>query len=717
MASSLTSALDHISTLPGVIVQEGDAYGGDDWSTTVSIRGFQTTRSSSQLGYTIDDLPNGNTNYGGGAKPNRFIDTENIGEVIVSQGTSDISSASTTALGGTIQYKMLAPSFEKSATVEASVGDNNARRFFLRANSGLVGQETRAFISVSDSFHNRWTDIGDNGISDRQHIDSRVITKWGNAQVDFRFSWDDIHEDNYNGVSQSAFAENPNWDRLNGTWTGSPAIDQNFVEGWSTVRENMLFGLKFTLPLGERGVLEAQPYYHDQSGEGHWIPPYQRRGFDENGSPVYIAQLAASEQRVFFVDADANDIFPTQGVTNPFDLSQYDIDAETAEGAVPASSFRTSHYGNSRYGVRLNYEHSTENNKILAGLWHEQQERDNGRDWHKIFDPLERMDYDNTPYWTDFQQTLDTETTTLYIQDTFTKNNFTAQVGIKQYFVDISGNDTILNVPTQSKNSDSDILPSFGAIFKVFENKGQFFANYTQNFAAMSDIVIQRDASPSLEAEQADSIDLGYRHTDGNLSWSANFYSIKFDNKISFVEPQGDDVTDINYDIGLAGGYVNVGGIESEGLELSANYRFNDAFSTNFSATFNDSTYVEDIPENGVFKGNEVVGAAGEIFVASLYYTAANGFYSNVSGKFTGERQGTLDNSEQLDAYFHVNLSLGYRMKMENSFAKSFKAELKVHNLLDESYLATPDGDGAKTTGNYFIGAPRAVSATFGFEF
>ena len=39
--SSLTSALAVIDNLPGVLINEGDTFGSDDWSTTVSIRGFQ----------------------------------------------------------------------------------------------------------------------------------------------------------------------------------------------------------------------------------------------------------------------------------------------------------------------------------------------------------------------------------------------------------------------------------------------------------------------------------------------------------------------------------------------------------------------------------------------------------------------------------------------------------------------------------------------------
>ena len=88
----ITSPLSMIDNLPGISIQEGDTYGFDDWSTTISMRGFQVSLSDQQIGMTIDGLPNGNSNYGGGAKANRYIDNQNIAGVNVSQGTADIAS-------------------------------------------------------------------------------------------------------------------------------------------------------------------------------------------------------------------------------------------------------------------------------------------------------------------------------------------------------------------------------------------------------------------------------------------------------------------------------------------------------------------------------------------------------------------------------------------------------------------------------------------------
>ncbi len=147
--STVTSVNALIDNLPGVSVQEGDAFGFDDWSTAISVRGFQTNLAEQQVGSTIDGLPNGNSNYGGGAKANRYIDTANIGTVEVSQGTADIASRSLEALGGTIDYRTSNPELEERVRVQYVAGQYDAQRFYGRYDSGLIGDATSFWISAS----------------------------------------------------------------------------------------------------------------------------------------------------------------------------------------------------------------------------------------------------------------------------------------------------------------------------------------------------------------------------------------------------------------------------------------------------------------------------------------------------------------------------------------------------------------------------------------
>ncbi|RZK90048.1 MAG: Plug domain-containing protein, partial [Methylobacterium sp.] len=55
-----TSPLKAIAKLPGVNFQSSDAFGAYEWSTRISLRGF----NQNQLGFTLDGVPLGDMSYG-----------------------------------------------------------------------------------------------------------------------------------------------------------------------------------------------------------------------------------------------------------------------------------------------------------------------------------------------------------------------------------------------------------------------------------------------------------------------------------------------------------------------------------------------------------------------------------------------------------------------------------------------------------------------------
>ena len=72
-----TSPLKAIEKLPSVNFQSADPFGTYEWSSRVSIRGF----NQNQLGYTLDGVPLGDSTYGNnnGLHIGRAIISENIG--------------------------------------------------------------------------------------------------------------------------------------------------------------------------------------------------------------------------------------------------------------------------------------------------------------------------------------------------------------------------------------------------------------------------------------------------------------------------------------------------------------------------------------------------------------------------------------------------------------------------------------------------------------
>ncbi|MBX2846847.1 MAG: TonB-dependent receptor plug domain-containing protein, partial [Acidiferrobacterales bacterium] len=174
----ITSVLATIDNLPGVNVTEGDTFGFDDWSTTINVRGYQNSLSEQQVGITIDGFPNGESNYGGGSKANRFIDSSNLLGVDVSQGTADIGSRSLEALGGTLNFLTRTPYDESGTNVELSIGDHDALRYAVSYDTGAIFSDTTtAFVSASHQEATDW--ITNSAENERDHLAFKFSSNLG----------------------------------------------------------------------------------------------------------------------------------------------------------------------------------------------------------------------------------------------------------------------------------------------------------------------------------------------------------------------------------------------------------------------------------------------------------------------------------------------------------------------------------------------------------
>jgi iron complex outermembrane receptor protein len=703
--STITSVLALMDNLPGISINEGDAFGGDDWSTSITMRGFSIDGNQQQLGMTIDGIPNGGSNYGGGAKANRYLDSENMETIEVSQGTSDISSASLDALGGTFNFISAMPAFEKTSKFAFTTGDHDAKRYFARHDTGLIFDNTYAYASYSSTSTSRWVGEGSNGGMAREHAEFKFITELNKLSITGRLSYDDADEDNYNSVSKAQFKATPDWDQLTWNWTGVPHFDQMFAEGWSTLRENTLGYVKFEYNISSSMHFQITPYLHKNKGRGDWIPPYLVIAVDDEGNSTTEGGNIAGQYG--FTDQSGNPIAPADGCTDnlpwPWNSGAGLAPSCYDDSAIPVMSYRHTHYKKSRVGMTANFDWSVGINDISMGLWSESADRDESRDWHKVIDARIYHHFDETPYWTQYSNNFQTDTLKLYLQDTLNFSDFTVNLGVQKYFVEIEKYDNFASAITGKVNSDSDVLLSTGIVYQI-NNNMEIFAGYSENFSAIKDGVLEREASTldEIEPETAENIDIGIRYNNDNLDFSATYYAISFDNRITFIAP-GSDTSGIDYSIGTNGTYLNVGGIDSTGFELSASYRFNDNWDIYSSYTNNDSTYVGNAP--GFEAGSKVVDSVDDMFVLSTNYTHEN-FRAGLSAKYTGERG-------DADAYTVVDFNAGYSASIDSNVFKSFDLAFVVNNLTDESYLSTGTGNGT----SFFIGAPRTASMTFTVDF
>ena len=719
--SSMTSALAVIDNLPGVLVNEGDTFGADDWSTTVSIRGFQLSLDEQQIGITIDGIANGNSNYGGGAKANRYIDTENLGTVEVSQGTSDIRSRSNEALGGTLNFTTIDPTEEAGLTTSFSLGQFQSQKSFVRLNTGEIAPDTRAWVSVSSAQSSDWVD--QTAENTRDHLAAKIISEQGDVKYTGYFSYDDTHEDNYQRISLAQFAENPDWDRLTAEWTGTPYVDQAYRKGWSTLREN-IFGYLQAEYSTDNLEASANVYFHKNEGRGDWVPPYLVNVTDDGaGNPESevvgntTVMGGAALGQLFFVNRDSVALAPDadcqSSITFPYGGAgaQYDPLCY-GQGAVPVGSYRHTHYQKSRFGFNADFAYFSKlgdvDNTLRGGVWYEDYEREEYRDWHKIIDSSSNYKFDHVAYWRQYDRKFPVQTTMLYLENEVDFGMVSARVGAKQFMVELEAQDNFTNTASGVVDSDSDLLLTAGVVAQTGIDGLEVFAGYAENFAAVKDTVLERDTSvfDNIEPETAENIDVGIRFVSDRITAAATFYDITFENRLVFIAPDSPDA--IDYLIGTNGSYVNVGGIESSGFEMNATVYINDNWAVYGSYTNNKSEYAEgslDFPA-----GNTVYGSAEDMFVLSIDWAQDN-YFAGLSNKMVGDRWMDAANTQRIEGYMMSDLYAGVSVEAPFSGLQNMQVRLTINNLTDESYLGGVAGQSA------WIGSPRTAVMNMSFTF
>ena len=714
--SSMTSALAVIDNLPGVLINEGDPFGSDEWSTSISMRGFSIDLSQQQIGMTVDGIANGNSNYGGGTKANRFIDTENLQGVDVSQGTSDISSRSHEALGGTLDFRTIDPGFEEKAVVSATLGENNAQKIYARYETGELARDTYGWISFSTQENTDWMD--EVATNTRDHFAGKLISRLGDVDLEGYVTYDDAREYTYQRIySLEQFERNDEWDGLIPNWTGVPYQDQNWRKGWMTHRENM-FGYLKAQTMISNVTLKGNVYYHHNEGRGDWLPPYVADVTDDGaGNPHSelesgtTAQGGSSLGNIYFVDSNGQSLQPRANCNSSVQGAGPEMDQNCyAEGAIPVSSQRHTNYEKDRYGLNADFIWDTTiadmPNTLRGGFWYEDYSREEWRTWHKLLNSATSNRIDNTPYWTQYRREFPVDTLMAYVENELDAGFAKFRVGAKKFDVDVAKNDLFDSDNDLDVDSSSDVLFSAGFVAPVPAVRGlEVFGGYAENFAAIKDAVLERDDTDltSVEPERADNIDLGLRYSSPGFNASLTYYDITFDNRITFVSVE--DVDGIDYLESAAGSYRNDGGVESNGIEASLDYQLNDNWGVYVSYTKNDSTY-----SDKDFAGNTVVGSAEDMAAVSFDYKN-EGFFAGFSTKYVGERYIDQANTQSVDSYVTSDLYLGTAVYNVGNAIDTMELRFTINNVFDERYLGTV-ADGAA-----WIGAPRVAALNAKFTF
>jgi iron complex outermembrane receptor protein len=693
-----TSALKVLEKLPGVSFTSADPFGAYEWSTRFGVRGF----NQNYMGFTLDGIPLGDMSYGNnnGLHISRAIASENISRVNLSQGSGSLGVASTSNLGGTVQFYSADPESKMGARLDQTMGSSSMSRTYVRLDSGLLESGTKGYFSYANQSAQKWKGRGP---QKQEQFNSKLVHMFGDSKVSAFLNTSDRTEIDYQDMSHDMQQKlgwgwdnyAPNWkaaiDAARGTMSPAVAsinantgpLDAAYYQG-SGLRKDMLAGTALDLALADELRLKSTFYTHSNKGQGHWYTPY-------TASPGTA------------------------------------ISATAYTGPGLPISIRTTEYSIDRSGSVSDLTWNTGIHTVNAGLWYEKSYSTLARNYYAATGPSDTNYFLTNPFMTDFVQDFTTTTTQIHAQDTMAlmDGRLKANVGFKSPEVKI---DTINQSGSRSAGSitaKKSVLPQMGANLSLTDMT-EAFASYSENMRAYQPGVngpfsqsptAFAAALSNLKPETSKSVEVGYRYKGDYVQASVAAYMTTFSDRLL-------QVTSTVGIVSVPGTFVNVGSVKSKGMEAAVVLTPAQNWTWFNSLTLNDSKYASDYVNGGTtvaINGKTVVDAPKAMFSTDLGYDK-NGWFANVGGKYTGERFYTYLNDNKVAAFFVMNSSVGYKQKNVAGM-KEVSVQLAVTNLMDKKYFSTIGSNGfvvSDTQGAFptmLEGAPRQAFVTMSGKF
>ena len=674
-----TSPLKMLDKLPGVHVEAADPWGNYEWSTRISLRGFNQNR----LGFTLDGIPLGDMSYGNtnGLHISRALISENLGLAEVAQGSGALGTASTSNLGGTIAFTSSDPLPNYQARIAQTVGSDATRRTYMRLDTGDHAGFA-AYLSGAYSNTDKWKGWGD---QEQTQFNGKAVYDFGSNHLSLLVSTSRRSEVDYADYSLDSQRRlgwdwdnyAADWDRsvaaAHGVYTGGVnSLDDAYYLGRG-LRDDDLVGLNGEFGLSEGLTLRLGSYYHKNEGQGHWFTPY------------------------------------------------------TPSSATVPISIRTTEYDIERTGYTGALSWQVDNHTIEGGFWNETSVHGLQRNFYFIDGPVDDDYFLRNPDVRNFRQRFDTDTTQFYLQDSISlfDDKVKVDVGFKSQDVETDATSLIGTRASGKLKADKNFLPQAGINWRVTDTEELFFS-YAENQAAFQPGVSgpfsasQADFSKIrdvLKPERSKTFEAGVRSTHETFDASLAVYSVKFDNRLlAIAQCSGIE--------GCPTLFANVGSVTTKGAEATFVWRPIEGLRWFNSFTWTDSQYDADYLDGANLirtDGKDVVDTPRQLFASELTY-GFDGFEVSLGAKYTGKRYITYTNDSSVPSFWLVDAGASYTFGQMGALS-DLKLSANVTNLGDKKYFGTVGSNGFVASDphglNYTVlqGAPRQFFLTVDAKF
>lgn len=705
-----SSPLKAIEKLPGVNFQAADPFGAYEWAVRISLRGF----NQNQLGFTLDGVPLGDMSYGNvnGLHISRAIISENVARTEVAQGAGALGTASTSNLGGTIEFFSAMPHDTAAITGSGTYGSDNTYRAYARLDSGDLGGGLKGYLSYAYLTTDKWKGYG----SQRQHqANAKLVQDLGSlGSISAFLNFSDRREQDYqdlsydiigrrglrddniannyplalqiakvfqNQVAAASKAAQP-WPGYGTTFpAGFGTVDDAYYDAGG-LRRDYLGGVTFDAHLTPELTLKTTTYYHNNRGQGSWITPY-----------------------------------------SPTPAGAFNQDGSVITAASPLG-FRTTEYRIKRFGGISTLVYETGPNRFEVGGWYENNVFTQARRFYGMTDTTtpnrDTLEFQQNPYRTQWDGKYGTDTLQYHVEDTLRLMDERLVLnggwkGVRVVNRAIMLGDTTSPLATGRITARDLFQPQAGVLFKLTP-AAELFADYTENMRAFTSSATTGPFSTTqagfdairgqLKPERSKTAEGGLRFREGPFQASAVGYYVDFSNRLlAFANGAGI--------IGNPATLNNVGSVHTYGAELSANYRIVTPISLFASYSYNHSTYANDVRNaQGVLlvatNGKMVVDTPEHMVKGELVFDQ-DGFTGRVGADYMSKRYFTYLNDESVAPRVLVDASIGYRFQGAGAL-HGVALEGSVTNLTDKKYISTIGSNGFTASGDnqtLLAGAPR----------
>jgi iron complex outermembrane receptor protein len=714
-----TSPIAILGHLPSVEITSADPYGAYEWAVRIAVRGF----NQNQLGFTLDDVPLGDMSYGNlnGLHISRALIDENLRTATLSQGTGALDTASTSNLGGAIQFFSVDPSDKQGFQASQSFGSFNGSRTFGRYDTGLLRTHTKIFVDGVYQTSNKWR--GDGPIRQSYYQFNTKLEQFVGSKGLFTFYLDfsnrqevDYQDDNKVWVQKLGY----HWDNF-GNWAQSiqaayacdglgaypspvsqlaanedPCDAGYYAAGG--LRKDLIGYMKYSTALTSHLTWKSTVYGHHNAGTGLWFTPYL---------PTY--------------DASGTIVSPI--------------------------SERTSEYRIARGGALSELTYDTGRNNLKGGFWFEKESFDLARRFYATSVQNPQQSIYNTPvfpFWTQWAYNFPTNLFQIYLQDEFKITpKIALQAGFKTSETFTTGNlvgfneglnlnptDTASNYAQGKLTSGKPFLPQVGVNWKL-DHGNEVFADVAENTRAFQAGGNGFGTAPwgttqagfnaltnNLKAESSWSEEGGYRHTSGLIQAQASYFHVNFSNRLLAIQ-QGPGIA------GNASLLSNVGGVTTNGADGAITVRLPEGWSLYNALTFSKSTYDANYTSNGtvIATGGKVAVDSPEVLYKNELSYAHKGFDAHIDSDYMGKRYFTYTDDNSVGGRMLGNFGTSYHIDEIGPFDQ-LKLQLNVYNIASTKYWATVGTNGFIASDPTSVslntlqpGSPRAITGSFTVKF